>query len=76
MEDYSIQCSDMEFSMICIFEEFFIEIIFNRRKRGVKYVNVFGVDNVLAKPADPFFIGFAENYGYDIACKYVPKVNN
>lgn len=40
----------------------------------MKYVNVFGVDNVLAKPADPFFVGFAENYGYDIACKYVPKV--
>lgn len=40
----------------------------------MKYVHVFGVDNVLARPADPFFMGFIENNGYDVACKYVAKV--
>jgi len=48
-------------------------VLQDMRTRGVKYVHVFGVDNVLAKPADPFFMGFIDNNGYDVACKYVPK---
>lgn len=34
-----------------------------------------GCDNVLAKPADPFFIGLAEANNYDVTCKYTLKVN-
>lgn len=37
-------------------------------------MHLLGVDNVLAKPADPLFMGFANSRNCDIACKFVAKV--
>lgn len=48
-------------------------IIKDMRERGIEYVHIFGVDNILAKPADPLFIGFTHTHDYDVACKFVPK---
>lgn len=31
------------------------------------------MDNFLVKPADPFFIGFADVNNYEAACKFIPK---
>jgi UDP-N-acetylglucosamine/UDP-N-acetylgalactosamine diphosphorylase len=42
-------------------------------KRGVEIVASYGVDNVLAKVADPLFIGFTKDRGTPIACKAVSK---
>jgi len=48
-------------------------ILNDMKQRGIKYAHIFGVDNVLAKPADPFFIGLTEKNNYEVTCKYVPK---
>ncbi len=45
------------------------------RRRGVEWIYVYYVDNILAKVADPSFVGFAEHSQLPIACKVVPKVN-
>ena len=42
-------------------------------KRGVKWVFVGGIDNVLLKICDPFFIGFAEMSGAPAAAKSLLK---
>jgi UDP-N-acetylglucosamine/UDP-N-acetylgalactosamine diphosphorylase len=42
--------------------------------RGVQYVHVYGVDNVLALVGDPTFVGFAVERGADCANKVVLKV--
>jgi UDP-N-acetylglucosamine/UDP-N-acetylgalactosamine diphosphorylase len=40
------------------------------RQRGIRHVEVNAVDdNVLARPADPLFIGFAMDKGLDAAAK-------
>ncbi len=41
--------------------------------RGVEYVHVIGVDNIMAKPADPAMIGYAAEAGLDVVNKVVPK---
>jgi UDP-N-acetylglucosamine/UDP-N-acetylgalactosamine diphosphorylase len=41
--------------------------------RGVRWVHVVGVDNILAKPADPAMLGYAEEAGTDVVNKVVPK---
>lgn len=40
---------------------------------GVQWLNVFAVDNVLQKIADPFFIGATLETGYDCGAKVVAK---
>lgn len=40
---------------------------------GVEFVYMYGVDNALAKVADPAFIGFANEHNVDIASKSVLK---
>eukprot|EP01017_Pseudomicrothorax_dubius_P011576 TRINITY_DN1435_c0_g2_i4.p1 TRINITY_DN1435_c0_g2~~TRINITY_DN1435_c0_g2_i4.p1 ORF type:complete len:413 (+),score=118.61 TRINITY_DN1435_c0_g2_i4:222-1460(+) len=44
-------------------------------KRGIRYVHVVGVDNVLARLADPLFIGFAASRGFEITSKFVAKAH-
>ena len=48
-------------------------ILDEMKKAGIEYLNIFGVDNVLAKPGDPLFLGYAAKNAYQIACKFVPK---
>ncbi|CEP61501.1 UDP-N-acetylglucosamine diphosphorylase LALA0_S03e04258g [Lachancea lanzarotensis] len=42
-------------------------------EKKIKHVHMYCVDNVLVKPADPVFIGFALNRGFDVATKSVRK---
>lgn len=43
--------------------------------QGVEWLNVFAVDNVLQRIADPMFIGAVINTGSDAGSKVVPKAN-
>jgi len=43
------------------------------KKRGVEYVHLFGVDNVLVKAADPTYIGFSVSSKADCTNKVVHK---
>lgn len=45
------------------------------KKRGVEWLNVFGVDNVLQRIADPVFIGATLESGCQSASKVVRKAN-
>lgn len=43
---------------------------------GITHVQIIGVDNVLVKIGDPYFLGYAETKNYDVTCKFVTKVTN
>lgn len=49
-------------------------VLDDMRKRGVEWIFIGGVDNVLVKMADPLFIGYAIKEGYNVASKTIPKV--
>jgi UDP-N-acetylglucosamine/UDP-N-acetylgalactosamine diphosphorylase len=50
-------------------------VLDDMRKRGIKHVHAYCVDNCLAKVADPVFIGFSAEKDVKIATKVVRKRN-
>ncbi|CEJ88922.1 Putative Nucleotide-diphospho-sugar transferase [[Torrubiella] hemipterigena] len=50
-------------------------VIDDMRKRGIKHIHAYCVDNCLVKVADPVFVGFAAALKVDIATKVVRKRN-
>ncbi|KAF2753145.1 UTP-glucose-1-phosphate uridylyltransferase [Pseudovirgaria hyperparasitica] len=50
-------------------------VVADMKKRAVKHIHAYCVDNCLVKVADPVFIGFAASKNVDVATKVVRKRN-
>jgi len=58
-----------------IYRALLTQVIPDMKKRGIKHVHAYCVDNSLVKVADPVFIGFAASKDVDVATKVVRKRN-
>ena len=50
-------------------------VLDDMKKRGVKHVHAYSVDNILVKVADPYFIGFCASREGETGLKVVPKIS-
>lgn len=50
-------------------------VLDDMERLGVKYIEVHPIDNVLARPADPYFVGQLMYHEADVAFKVLKKVN-
>ena len=48
-------------------------VLQDMKKRGIEWIFVAAIDNVLVKVADPLLLGFAIKNGYTVASKTIPK---
>ena len=46
----------------------------DRKEQGITYAHMIGIDNIMAKPADPFFVGFAEANKFDVTNRFLKRV--
>lgn len=52
-----------------------VGVLAQMKARGVRYVQIFSVDNILARLGDPYFFGMADSRQAEVVLKTVPKAS-